>query len=141
MPETDTEKMKFLWQTVNEFAIQFKTSISGTYSRENAKRNEMPAGSKIREILKELYDDKEGRNLCDIYQNEDIKRAIQAHEGDSIPGFPSIDAFLALLIPQLKKLKDPAQDTISEVYSVLEDLAIRILERVCKKLPAMKQEL
>jgi len=30
------------------------------------------------------------------------------HEGDSIPGFPSLDAFLSLLIPLLKDMREPA---------------------------------
>jgi len=37
--------------------LQFKNSISGTYSKENSKRNEIPAGSKIRMILADLYVD------------------------------------------------------------------------------------
>jgi len=35
------------------------------------------------------------------------------HEGDNcIPGFPSIDAFMYLLVPLLKKLKEPALETL-----------------------------
>lgn len=57
------------------------------------------------------------------------------HEGDSIPGFPSIDAFLYLLTPCLERLKDPAQECIMEIYIVLEDMAMKILDRVCAKVP------
>jgi len=46
--------------------------------------------------------------ICDKYSDEDIKKAIMLHEGDSIPGFPSIDAFMALLVPLLKDMRDPA---------------------------------
>lgn len=60
------------------------------------------------------------------------------HEGDSIPGFPSIDAFMALLVPQLKKMREPAQECITEIYGVLEDLSIKILGRVCEKVPSLK---
>ena len=57
MPETDKDRLRFLWQILNDFIVQFKNSIAGTYSKENAKRNEIPAGSKIRMILSDLYSD------------------------------------------------------------------------------------
>lgn len=34
--------------------------------------------------------------------------AMLNYPGDSIPGFPSIDAFLRLLTPLMKKLQTPA---------------------------------
>ena len=46
----------------------------------------------------------------------DIERAIMLHEGDSIPGFPSVDVFIYLIQPQLDKLKDPALDLIQDVF-------------------------
>jgi dynamin 1-like protein len=51
-----------------------------------------------------------------VYSDDDIKKAIMCHAGDSIPGFPSIDAFLSLLTPELKKLVDPAVECLNEVY-------------------------
>lgn len=39
--------------------------------------------------------------------------------GDSIPGFPSIDAFLALLNPLLKKLQNPAYEINTKVHELL----------------------
>jgi hypothetical protein len=41
-----------------------------------------------------------------------IQKAIQMHEGDSLPGFPSIDVFIYLVNPQLEKLRDPALELI-----------------------------
>lgn len=43
------------------------------------------------------------------YTDENIHYALTIHEGDSIPGFPSVNAFIYLLRPQLEKLKDPIQ--------------------------------
>lgn len=140
MPETDKDRLRFLWQILNDFIVQFKNSIAGTYSKENSKRKEIPAGSKIRMILSDLYSDQVEAGICDKYSDEEIKKAIMLHEGDSIPGFPSIDAFYALLIPLLKDMREPAQDCITEIYSVLEELSIKILDRVCEKVPQLKQE-
>lgn len=33
------------------------------------------------------------------YSDKDIDRAIILHQGDSLPGFPSIDAFMYLINP------------------------------------------
>jgi hypothetical protein len=63
------------------------------------------------------------------------------HDADTIPGFISSDAFLALLVPQLVKLKQPAEEAINEVFQLLEELSQKILERVCERVPAMNQEL
>lgn len=40
--------------------------------------------------------------------DREIENAMIKYPGNSIPGFPSIDAFLALLNPLLAKLKSPA---------------------------------
>lgn len=70
-----------------------------------------------------------------VYSDEDIKRAIQLYEGDSIPGFPSIDAFLYLLTPVLEKLKEPAHETLMEVYQILEEACLKILDKLLEKTP------
>lgn len=46
-----------------------------------------------------------------------IERAIAMHEGDSIPGFPSVDVFYYLIQPQLEKLREPAIELLQDVYS------------------------
>ncbi len=46
-----------------------------------------------------------------------IERAIAMHEGDSIPGFPSVDVFYYLIQPQLEKLREPALDCLNDVYA------------------------
>lgn len=54
-------------------------------------------------MFEDLYDEeskKDFRVTADL-RDEDIERAIKNHQGDSIPGFPSIHAFLYLLSPRL----------------------------------------
>lgn len=59
------------------------------------------------------------------------------HEGDSIPGFPSIDAFYFLLKPELEKLKDPITDCLSEVFQYLDTLSTKVLEKTFMRFPHM----
>lgn len=76
-----------------------------------------------------------------MYSDIDVKNAIIKHEGESIPGFPSIDAFLYLLTPLLFKLKEPAFECVNEIYHVLEEISVRILSQIISKAPALKEEL
>jgi hypothetical protein len=57
------------------------------------------------------------------------------HEGDSIPGFPSIDAFYFLLKPELEKLKDPIQECLAEVFQYLEFISSQVMERTFLRFP------
>lgn len=66
-------------------------------------------------LLENLYREFTGKyratkDLTDL----DIEKAIIMHEGDSLPGFPSVDVFVYLITPELKKLGDPALDLLSE---------------------------
>jgi hypothetical protein len=57
--------------------------------------------------------------------------------GDStIPGFPSIDAFLALLNPLLKKLQTPATSLYNSVHEIMDREATKIISEIMiKKFP------
>ena len=59
------------------------------------------------------------------------------HEGDGLPGFPSIDVFNYLITPQLEKLKDPALDLIQDTYSQLEYIAANIIDKIFQRFPSM----
>lgn len=75
-------------------------------------------------MFEELYEEQSSLNFkvtADL-TDEDIQRAIKNHQGDSIPGFPSIHAFLYLLSPRLQKLKEPALDLLNNIYTELRKL-------------------
>jgi vacuolar protein sorting-associated protein 1 len=85
-----------------------------------------------------LYSEYEQFNATQEYTDMVIERAIAMHEGDSIPGFPSVDVFYYLIQPQLEKLREPALDCLSDVYSQLEQLASSIIERIFMRFPTMR---
>jgi hypothetical protein len=70
-----------------------------------------------------LYSDLEQIKATQEYTDMMIERAIAMHEGDSIPGFPSVDVFYYLVQPQLEKLREPALDCLNDVYTQLEQLS------------------
>lgn len=61
------------------------------------------------------------------------------HEGDSIPGFPSIYAFLYLLSPKLKKLKEPALELLSNVFEFLRDLTSQLCTQIFGKFKSINE--
>lgn len=65
-------------------------------------------------IFCNLYKKKSGKNYkaTSVYRDKDIAKAILLHEGDSIPGFASFDAFLYLISPLLDELEEPAIDCL-----------------------------
>ena len=67
-----------------------------------------------------MYQEFDGFRATTEYDDLYIQRAIQMHEGDGLPGFPSVDVFIYLITPQLEKLRDPALELLQDTYSQLE---------------------
>jgi dynamin 1-like protein len=59
------------------------------------------------------------------------------HEGDGLPGFPSVDVFIFLITPQLEKLREPANDLISDSYGQLEVICSTIVDKIFQRFPTM----
>jgi len=55
--------------------------------------------------------------------------------GDSISGFPSMECFKSLLVPQIAKLKDPAYTVLDEVYQELLELAGELNNKIFSRFP------
>ena len=63
------------------------------------------------------------------------------HEGDGLPGFPSVDVFIYLITPQLDKLRDPALELIQDSYSQLEMIAHNSVDKIFQRFPTMIPEI
>lgn len=63
------------------------------------------------------------------------------HEGDSLPGFPSVDVFIFLINPQLERLREPALDLISDTYISLDQIASSIVNRIFNRFPAVQADI
>ena len=94
-------------------------------------------------MFEELYEDESSSNyrVTKDLSDADIERAIKNHQGDSIPGFPSIHAFLYLLSPKLQKLKEPALDLLNNVYTELRKLSGELITEIAKKAPSIMDEM
>lgn len=134
LPTTVSEKLHLLWQMTTTFCENFKNQIRGKYDMKSVQvKTDISGASKIRAMFTDVYEDftpEKKYRATSGYTDRDIEKALILHEGDSIPGFPSIDAFLYLLQPQLDKLKEPATDLVNQVYAYLEEVAIDLVEKL-----------
>ena len=137
--------MQLLWNMIIEFVQSYNNQIQGKYDpRRMAGPNsgplkaELSGGSKIKMLCYRIYSEFEGYNATQEYSDIVIERAIAMHEGDSIPGFPSVDVFYYLLQPQLEKLREPALDLLQDIYSHLEQMAQGIIDRIFMRFPSLR---
>lgn len=133
LPADPREKMHHLWKMITEFTDSFKNCIKGKFEGGYV-ASEMAGGAVIRQVFYELYSDFMGDfRASNKYSNEEIQEAINLHQGDSIPGFPSIDSFLYLIQPNLENLKEPAFRCLDDVFDFLDQLLSKLVERKFSK--------
>lgn len=109
--------VNYAWQSVASFLRIYKNSLGGIKSGEY---NKDPISAHIREELNNLYKEQYDEAATEDITDKDIEKAMINFPGDStIPGFPSIDAFLSLLNPLLKRLQNPAYQANNRVHEIM----------------------
>ena len=136
MPTDDAGKMSLLWNMINEYCDIFRKVLQGKYNNKRINFLEGEGGFKIKILYKKLLEEfTKDYKATAGYSDENINYALTIHEGDSIPGFPSVDAFIYLLRPQLEKLKDPIEECFQEVFQYIDFLSGKILEKTFTRFP------
>ena len=136
MPTDDAGKMSLLWNMINEYCDIFRKVLQGKYNNKRINFLEGEGGFKIKILYKKLLEEfTKDYKATAGYTDENINYALTIHEGDSIPGFPSVDAFIYLLRPQLEKLKDPIEECFQEVFQYIDFLSGKILEKTFTRFP------
>ena len=142
MPTDDAGKMSLLWNMINEYCDIFRKVLQGKCNNKNLSFLDGEGGFKIKILYKKLLEEFTGDYKATAgYTDENINYALTIHEGDSIPGFPSVDAFIYLLRPQLEKLKEPIEECFQNVFQYLDFLSGKILEKTFTRFPQAINEL
>ena len=142
MPTDDAGKMSMLWNMINEYCDIFRNVLQGKYTNKRLSFLDGEGGFKIKILYKKLLEEFTGEyKATKGYTDENINYALTIHEGDSIPGFPSVDAFIYLLRPQLEKLKDPIEECFQNVFQYLDFLSGKILEKTFTRFPQAVNDL
>jgi hypothetical protein len=136
LPIDDVGKLNLLWNMLSEYCETYRNVIKGKYDSKRLSFVKDEGGYKVKALFKDLLGEFTGNyNSTAAYTDENISYALTIHEGDSIPGFPSIDAFYYLLKPELEKLRDPIQECLISVFQYLEVLSTKILEKSFQRFP------
>eukprot|EP01017_Pseudomicrothorax_dubius_P031240 TRINITY_DN3969_c0_g1_i1.p1 TRINITY_DN3969_c0_g1~~TRINITY_DN3969_c0_g1_i1.p1 ORF type:complete len:739 (-),score=167.68 TRINITY_DN3969_c0_g1_i1:104-2320(-) len=135
VPTRSEDKLPFLAQIFANLAEALRREFSGRYLRGTQSRS----APRVRELFRGLYSEmlgQSGRASLDL-ADKDIERAIMLHEDDTIGGFPSKDAFLYLVQPLLRRLREPALDLLQSVGFVIEESVTAIVEDTLKRFPSL----
>jgi GTP-binding protein EngB required for normal cell division len=136
LPVDDVGKLNLLWNLLSEYCESYKNILKGKYESKRLLMLKDEGGYKIKEYFRTLLDEYTGRyQATEKYSDEYINYALTVHEGDSIPGFPSIDAFYFLLKPKLEELREPIQECLSNVFAYMEYLSTKILDVTFQRFP------
>lgn len=143
-PSDMRAKLQLLWNMVTDFIELFKNTIRGKYDKRANTRitKDLVGGATIKLSFNSLLQDyAENYQATKDYTDEDIQKAIAMHEGDSMPGFPSVDVFVYLMQSQLDKLRGPVIDCLVEIHSYLEGLAHSIIRKLFYRFPTLVSEI
>ena len=136
MPTDDAGKFSMLWNLLSEYCETFKSILQGKYLIKGDVNLRDEGGFKIQALFKNLLFEYTGDyKATESYLDQDIQKSLDLHSGDSIPGFPSVDAFYHLLKPKLEELKEPINECFQSVYSYLEVLSLKILDKTFGRFP------
>lgn len=126
--------VNYAWKSIATFLRIYKNSLGGI---KNSQYSKDPISATIREELNILYKEQYDEPATEDITDKDIEKAMINFPGDStIPGFPSIDAFLSLLNPLLKRLQNPAYEANNKIHEIMESEALAIIdETLSKKYP------
>ncbi|CAD8078311.1 unnamed protein product [Paramecium sonneborni] len=149
LPRDQKDKVQLVFNLLQDYTDGFKNTMDGKYDKNEAtiqdeeKKIELTGGAKIKQMFNELYFEyaDEKYHVTDCYLDKDIELADQLHQGDSIPGFPSFDSFLYLIVPQVQALIKPAQDVLDQIFQYMDEISQQILRKVFTRFPSVLDEI
>ena len=139
LPSTGKEKMQLLWNMITDYTENFKNNIRGKYDpKRNTKvSGELSGGAKIKLMYQDLFSEFLDKRATEHMSDDHINKAIVLHQGDSIPGFPSVDSFLFLITPLLKRMRDPSLELLNNVHLYLEGISSQLIDKIFARFPTI----
>lgn len=139
-PESEEKKLELVFKLVRKFKDNFDQAVNGKYyhqklTRKREKRDAETITFQLNAQFADLfkrYAASDFRISADL-TNEQIERALETYQSASIPGFYSIDSFLALVHPKIESLKDPVFHLLEECKSIIESTGSEQLDSALKK--------
>ena len=136
MPTDEGGKLTMLWNMLSEYCETYKNVLAGQYDLKRQSFLREEGGYKLKALFKNLLEQYIGdyKVTADL-KDSDIENALSLHNEGSLAGFVSIQAFTSLLKPKLALVKEPIDQTFANVFSYLEMISSKILERIFSRFP------
>lgn len=149
-PEEEEKKLELVFKLVRKFKDCFDQAINGRFlfdktSQKKDKKSQdqetitFQLNSQFSDLFKK-YSMPDYRASADL-KDEQIERALEVYQAAAMPGFYSIDSFLALINPKLETLKDPVFHVLDECRNILESRGLEQLDSVFKKFNKLHAEM
>ena len=125
----------------------FINEVNGKYDPRRADLTKKTAkfsfGSKINSKFEEFFEEFAATDYLatETHTDEEIQSILTMYQGNSIPGFPSMDAFLYLITPKLELLKKPAYELLDKVNEKLEKLVKIAAKKLFNRFPTLETEI
>ena len=108
IPEDNKEKLDAIWRDISQFYDKFKSNIKGEYlqvydRKSKSKKMQVLASAQIHNLFNGLYKKYLYKHKgSKPYSDSQIKRIIEMYTGNTLPGFVSVDCFVAIVSPLLE---------------------------------------
>jgi len=129
-----------VWSLITNFCSNFQNSIKGKYDTKTSHAkisSELSGGAKIKLMYQDLFSEFLDKRATEHMSDDHINKAIVLHQGDSIPGFPSVDSFLFLITPLLKRMRDPSLELLNNVHLYLESISSQLIDKIFARFPTI----
>lgn len=125
IPEDNKEKLDAIWRDISVFYDKFKSNIKGEYnenfSKVDKEKLKVLSSAQITILFNNLYKNYLNNFRASTqYKDSEIDKIVGLYTGNTLPGFLSVDCFIALLSPLLEKLRLPALELLEKIYLILK---------------------
>ena len=146
IPDDNKEKLDGIWRDISTFFEKFKSNVKGEYierfSMHEDGKMKVLASAQIHILFNNLYKSYvHNFNASMQYKDSEIEKTVNMYAGDTLPGFLSVDCFVALLSPLLEKLRVPGLELLEKIYLILKTSGSNILNETFGKMVSIRGEL
>ena len=150
-PQGEEAQLELIFKLVRKFKDRLETELQGKYSHEDGRRSrkkksysvENRISFQVGELFEEFFKKfcKPDFKVCNDYDDDHIRKAIEYYHGDAIPGFPSFDSFLFLVHPKLEQLRHPIIKMLNDATKIVEKVGLDIANNTFRKFYRLQSEI
>lgn len=146
IPVDNKDKLDSLWKEISIFYDELKAELRGDFLKKDVAKIELEskvrvlASAQINMLFNKLYNNYiMNYKASAVYRDSEIEKTVAMHSGNTLPGYISMDCFLALSNPLLEKMRSPAIELLENINSVLKTCGSRLIGKSFHKHSYLKE--